>query len=107
MTARANVTDRPWSDGIAVYLTRTAGEHRFIVRPGATGMDEQAVIEPGVDPGPSMLLADDMAMVLLDALAAHYRRATDTGNLRADYDAERARVDRLTDALIRELGARG
>ena len=49
---------------------------------------------------PTLALPDDMARALLDALMQHYQGAEDTRALRRDYDAERARVDKLTDALI-------
>ena len=105
MTAQARVVDEPWADGVAIYLMRDLpgpGGTRTIDRPGhANGPDARDVITPGADPGPSLRLDDDMAMQLLDALARHYRRATDTGTLRQDYEYERTRVDRLTDALIR------
>jgi len=101
MTARARITDRPWADSIGIYLLRIGDGLRLIERPNhPNGPNALDPAEPGMDVEPSLVLSDDMAMALLDALAAHYRRATDTGTLRADYEAERRRVDKLTDALI-------
>lgn len=46
-------------------------------------------------------IPDDEARALYEALAEHYGHGTnDTRDLRRDHDAERARVDKLTDALI-------
>ena len=42
---------------------------------------------------PSFRLPGDAGRALLDALAHHYEGAEDTRRLRADYDAERCRVD--------------
>jgi hypothetical protein len=49
---------------------------------------------------PTLNLSDDMARAMLDALSAHYGGHSDTRTLRRDYDDERKRVDRLTDAII-------
>jgi hypothetical protein len=40
-----------------------------------------------------------VAHALLDALAAHYGGTSDLRRLRADYDAERRRVDKMIDRL--------
>lgn len=45
-------------------------------------------------------LNEDMARSLLAALLKHYNGADDARMLRKDYDAERARVDKLTDAVM-------
>lgn len=49
---------------------------------------------------PTIFLPDDIALPLLDALAAHYGGAVDTRTLRADYLAERQRVDKLIHHLM-------
>jgi hypothetical protein len=54
-------------------------------------------VEVNVDP---LTLRDDMARSLLAALLRHYNGADDARMLRKDYDAERARVDRLIGALL-------
>lgn len=51
---------------------------------------------PNIDP---LILRDDMARALLAALLRHYNGADDARMLRKDYDAERARVDRLTETV--------
>jgi len=50
--------------------------------------------------GPTLVLEEDEARALLDALTRYYSGAEDTRALRKDYDAERGRVDKLTDAVI-------
>lgn len=42
----------------------------------------------------------DAARALYDALAQHFGGTSNSKQLRADYDAERGRVDKLTDTLI-------
>jgi hypothetical protein len=48
---------------------------------------------------PTLVLEDDEARALLDALTRYYHGAEDTRALRRDYDDERKRVDRLTSIL--------
>lgn len=55
---------------------------------------------------PTLLLSDDMGRALLDALSAHYGGHSDVRSLRKDYDAERKRVDKLTDAIVQSLVTR-
>lgn len=52
-----------------------------------------------VETEPTLTLEDDAARALLDALTRHYQGAEDTRSLRADYDHERKRVDKLSDAV--------
>jgi hypothetical protein len=101
VTAQARVADEPWADGIAIYLLRRSDSITLIERPNhVDGPGALDPVSPGTDPGPSLRLSDDMALQLLDALSRHYGRATDATHLRADYDRERQRVDKLTDAFI-------
>lgn len=52
--------------------------------------------------GAFLSLQMDSARALYEALAHHFGgNATDTRQLRADYDAERKRVDKMIDALIK------
>lgn len=51
-------------------------------------------------------IPEDAALALLDALLNHFRGGHDARQLRADYDAERARVDRLMDAILPPRGTR-
>lgn len=63
--------------------------------------------EPGIQTEPALKLDDDLARALLDALAAHYGGTSDTRQLRRDYEAERARVDRLLELLALPVVTRG
>lgn len=54
---------------------------------------------------PTFRFGDDEARALLDALLRHYQGASDMHTVRADLLHERARVDKLTDAVIRIAGA--
>jgi hypothetical protein len=56
--------------------------------------------ETGVLVEPTMTLQDDIARALHEELTRHYHGADDSRALRRDYDAERARVDKLTGAII-------
>lgn len=56
--------------------------------------------EAGTEVAPSLRLPDEVARALLDALHLHFAGASDTRSLRADYNHERGRVDRLIGALI-------
>lgn len=49
---------------------------------------------------PSARIPTDAARALYDALAQHFGGTSNSKQLRADYDAERARVDKLTDTVI-------
>jgi hypothetical protein len=57
-------------------------------------------VEPGVMVRPTLSLGHMEARAVLDALHAHYGGVDDQRMLRKDYDAERARVDKLADALV-------
>lgn len=49
---------------------------------------------------PPLRIPTDAARALYDALAQHFGGTSNSKQLRADYDAERARVDKLTDTVI-------
>jgi hypothetical protein len=49
---------------------------------------------------PSLRLPDDVALALLEGLLEHYRGGHDARQLRADYQDERKRVDKLMDAMV-------
>lgn len=60
---------------------------------GLTRVDEGARM-------PSLRIPTDAARALYDALAQHFGGTSNSKQLRADYDAERARVDKLTAAVL-------
>jgi hypothetical protein len=49
---------------------------------------------------PTLQLREDTARALLDILAQHFGGTSNTQQLRKDYDAERARVDKLIQFAI-------
>lgn len=56
----------------------------------------------GLTEGPPPLrIPVDAARALYDALAQHFGGTSNSKQLRADYDAERKRVDKLTDAVLK------
>lgn len=55
---------------------------------------------PGIVVDPSFSVSDDAAKALLDALLDHYRGGSDARLARADFENERARADKLIDAVV-------
>ena len=53
----------------------------------------------GTVDGPSFRLGHEEARAILDALTVHFQGTGDARALRKDYDAERSRVDRLTEVM--------
>lgn len=93
---QARIADDLPMGGIRIIWTRdgegfrqvTNGDIVTTVTEGALGTDFEA-----------LRLTEDLARALLDGLTRWYHGAEDTRALRKDYDAERARVDRLLDKL--------
>lgn len=87
---------RSW-DGVSVWLLdRHTGEKRLM----APHEPVFEVVTDAVYTPPSLVLGDEMARALLDALAAYFGGTSEVQTLRRDYDAERKRVDRLIEALV-------
>ena len=59
-----------------------------------------AAHEASVQPVPSLRIREDHARALLGELQRYFQGGDDMRALRADYNHERTRVDKLTDALI-------
>jgi hypothetical protein len=81
---------KQWFDGVPV--TQVAQSADLVWEPH----DEAAMLDR-----PSLLLPDEFGRALLDELVTHYGGHSDVRSLRRDYDAERKRVDTLTDAIIK------
>lgn len=100
MTAKAQVLSDFMIDGVSVLLGERRGDGMYVVAPvplACVPHPEHANVEP------TFCLPDDMARALLQALSEHYGgAAVDARALRADYDAERRRVDRLIDKLLED-----
>jgi len=109
MTYRVRIESDPTRDGIRVWLVEVLN---------LDGMPIRSVIDPStgdhtdLPPAgqaatwtdlPSISLDDTAGMVLLDELARHYAKATDSGVTRDLLDRERARVDTLIGTLTRTL----
>jgi hypothetical protein len=91
-------------DGIGIAIRdKNEDGARYAVRFGEYGhleweyrtRDEALTVQ-----SPPMVLTDDIARALLQELIRYYHGAEDTRSLRRDYDHERGRVDKLTEALI-------
>lgn len=63
----------------------------------STSWDE---VEPGAMVAPTLLLGEDAARALLDALVRRYEGASDMHTVRSDLLHERGRVDKLTSGLM-------
>lgn len=102
--ARAFVQTDWGRDGIAVWLA----EKRWmdgapvlaVARPVEFTMGPMEEAHANVERPPTLRLTSDMARALLDALVEHYGGHSNLLALRRDYDAERARVDKMIGHLI-------
>jgi hypothetical protein len=104
---RTHVVDDLELAGVRIVFVRDEGNgYRAVWGPG---QPTQVFVSPGdnavrndVEP---LRLTDDQARSLLAGLLAHYQGGDDLRSLRRDYDAERARVDKLVDAVLDRLTA--
>lgn len=102
MTARAYIQpDMLNWHGIAVWLGRSdpGRDEVEVVLPIELVIERQTMMEGAASREPTLRLPDDLARALLDALVQHYGGHQNLRSLRADYDAERKRVDRFIDHL--------
>jgi len=87
--------------GVSIYLGHATDGR--ITRIAVPTKLEWVDVDPDQTPpdrvDPWLRLPDNAATPLLDALAGHYGGHTDLRTLRRDYEAERARVDKLIDRL--------
>ncbi|HZP14627.1 MAG TPA: hypothetical protein VFA96_02305, partial [Nocardioides sp.] len=90
------------SGGVIVAITQLEegghGRHILCVGPGRERRWEP--LTPGAFAEPTLALDDEEAVLLMNALVSHYQGVDDQRALRKDYDDERRRVDKLTDALV-------
>jgi hypothetical protein len=66
-----------------------------------TGSVELTRVDEAAQP-PPLRIPTDAARALYDALAQHFGGTSNSKQLRVDYDAERARVDKFINHLIKE-----
>lgn len=99
---RVRVGEGRLAGDVAVVITRVVeGEPgRQLLRLGPGWERSWEWHTPGAAAEPTLILDDEEAMALMNALASHYQGFDDQRALRKDYDHERGRVDRLTDALV-------
>jgi hypothetical protein len=102
---RAFIQER-FAGSVAVSLVR--GEfnydgHPMVARLVGDGFTPRTTWETVEDPHsaiePTLILGEEEARVLLDALAHHYEGSSDMRLLQKDRDHERGRVDKLLDVV--------
>lgn len=103
MTWRIAIVPDAATDGVAIQIARRLdGGHVQQLR--FEQVAEAMSAAPGTTmPTPSLVLADDLAMALLDALADHYGSTSGGRQQRGDFEHERGRVDRLIGVLAGAL----
>lgn len=94
------------ADSVTIRLAIRAGNGSLFVLNGDGTIREYQPNDPALyttpEPGrPYLELPENLARQLLDALAAFFGGVSEARTLRKDYDAERARVDRLIEYLNR------
>ena len=98
---KVHVGSQDFGYSVAIYVTDEVNGTRLLLHFGDEGLTTyDEVPGTGCTVKPSFTLEDSAARALLDGLTRFYHGAEDTRALREDYDAERARVDKLTNALI-------
>jgi hypothetical protein len=106
---RAYVTEQIYGYSLAISIVRnpdgdTGGMPPEILRLAsredpATFLDWEPLDPRGQNVKPTLTLSHEEARALLDTLTTHYGGVDDKRTLRKDYDDERKRVDKLTEAL--------
>lgn len=87
-------------DCVHVILGRKLGDNRWQAITALSADTTFQELEPGTE-APGILIPTEAARALYDALGQHYGGTSDMRQLRADYDAERLRVDKLQTTLAR------
>lgn len=95
--------EREWMrDGIKMLWYRSSFGQQTVVWNPSSGVravvSDDTATDQTIEP---LVLTDEDARALLTALLHYYDGGEDTRTLRKDYDAERARVDRLIDTITR------
>jgi hypothetical protein len=98
MTTKAYIQPDDARGGIIVTVVQSFSNHRAVLTSIDNGVwteVDEAVVAPT-----TVRLPSNVASALLEALLKHYGGNQDNRQLRADYDAERARVDKLINYAI-------
>lgn len=96
---RAHIVNDYPGNGIAVFVTRRFNDRAELAGRGEFGqtiwtpLNENAAFSH--DQQPTYRIPNEIAAAVLEALANHHGGVGDTRQLRQDYLAERARVDKL------------
>jgi len=89
------------SDAVAIAIVlQHSHEERSIMHFTEEGFNRFDTAEPFVTANPTMVIPNDIARALLDALMRYYQGASDMHTVRADLLHERARVDKMIEATI-------
>jgi hypothetical protein len=108
MTTRVHLAEDWMADGVRIFVVQTINGRDHVKRIGLpTGVHTSSDWEPvpqSTDVAPTVFLRDDEARALLAKLQEHFHGGDDTRQLRADYNDERARVDRLIGIVDGVLG---
>lgn len=99
---RAHIRHEPLGRYVDIFVVDEVTDGRLVTfGPG----DQQRLVQPGEaaepDLEPTVRLPEHALPALLGSLAAHLGAVEHPAALRKDYDAERARVDRLIDLAAR------
>ena len=99
---RAGVQQDYMGGGIRFALVQPFGDGRRRVLKSFDGTwNGDEIVEGNTLVENWHMLPEAAARALLDALSQHFGGTGDTRQMRRDLDAERKRVDKLTDALIK------
>lgn len=100
--ARAYVTNDFRRNLVVIHLghNRSDGSTAALSFPGGSVISVTPVgAAPSADDYAPLMLPDDIARALLQALAQHYGAAPEVLTVRQDLDAERRRTDKLIDTV--------
>lgn len=103
---RVQVSDMMMIDGIAVRMAMRYDYDQFkIMRFNERGYSTLEEVDPLAEVGVTFQVNHEFGRALLDALLRYYQGSGDYHEIRKDYNNERARVDKLLDALIQSNAA--
>lgn len=99
---RAHTRFNPASCELSLTIGRPIGDgdqFEYVSALGLGGLASERTIAQRGERPPEIHIQEDLAKTLLESLAEYFGGTGDTRMLRRDYDAERARVDRLMDRM--------
>jgi hypothetical protein len=98
---KAYIAENFIADGVNISLVarRSDGVRSILRTSDGEVVHWEEVPDPATNTKPTLVLNHEAARALLDALLHHYEGASDMHTQREDFKYERARVDKLMDAL--------